>query len=190
MAVSVYLGLVHYPVYNKCGNIITTAITNFDIHDIARAARTYGIERYFLIHPLTNQVDLAREILCYWQEGSGRTYNPDRCDALQIVDIVSDISAACAAIASIEGDNPIIVTTDARKYETTVSYMSLRNILKTANQPCLLLFGTGWGIEKSVMERFDYILEPVYGNKDYNHLSVRSAVSIILDRLLGQPWWE
>jgi len=31
-----------------------------------------------------------------------------------------------------------------------------------------------------------YILEPIRGNAKYNHLSVRSAVSIILDRLLGE----
>ena len=50
--------------------------------------------------------------------------------------------------------------------------------------------GTGFGIEAEAMKKFDYILEPVYGSCDYNHLCVRSAVAIILDRLAGEAWWE
>jgi len=41
-----------------------------------------------------------------------------------------------------------------------------------------------------LMARCDYILEPVSGASDYNHLSVRSAVSIIMDRLLGEFWFK
>jgi hypothetical protein len=41
-----------------------------------------------------------------------------------------------------------------------------------------------------MMKKFDYILEPVYGPGEYNHLSVRSAVAIILDRLAGEAWWK
>ena len=44
--------------------------------------------------------------------------------------------------------------------------------------------------QNEVMEKFDYILEPIYGPCDYNHLPVRAAVAIILDRLLGELWWE
>jgi hypothetical protein len=32
----------------------------------------------------------------------------------------------------------------------------------------------------------DYILDPLVGSGNYNHLSVRSAVAIMLDRLLGK----
>jgi hypothetical protein len=35
-----YLALLHYPVYDKDHKIVTTSITNMDIHDIARSART------------------------------------------------------------------------------------------------------------------------------------------------------
>lgn len=43
---------------------------------------------------------------------------------------------------------------------------------------------------KEMMKQFDYIVEPIYGAGTYNHLCVRSAVAIILDRLLGEPWWN
>lgn len=35
-----YVGLVHYPIYNKRMNVIAGAVTNFDIHDISRTCRT------------------------------------------------------------------------------------------------------------------------------------------------------
>lgn len=184
-----YLGLVHYPIYNKNSEVISTAITNFDIHDISRTSRTYDIKKYFVIHPLESQAALAREMMGYWQEGFGSTYNPDRKEAFSILDIVSDIPAAVDRISELEGCPPLVITTDARKYDNTVSYRQMRQQIATGSRPCLVLFGTGWGIEKAVMAQFDFILEPIYGRGDYNHLPVRSAVAVILDRLLGEEWW-
>ncbi len=190
MTVPVYLGLLHHPIYNKNNEVIATAVTNFDVHDIARTSRTYCLKRYFIIHPLESQAALVREMLDYWRDGFGGEYNPDRRDAFSIIELVSDIAAAAAAIERLEGNAPIIVTTDARKYENTVTYLRLCELLDTGSRPCLLLFGTGWGIEKEVMASFDYILEPIYGRGDYNHLPVRAAVAVILDRLLGSKWWQ
>jgi hypothetical protein len=190
LTVPVYLGLLHHPIYNKNNEVIATAVTNFDVHDIARTARTYCLKRYFIIHPLESQAALVREMLDYWRDGFGGEYNPDRREAFSIIELVSDIAAAAAAIERLEGSAPIIVTTDARKYENTVTYLQLCELLHTGSRPCLLLFGTGWGIEKEVMASFDYILEPIYGRGDYNHLPVRAAVAVILDRLLGSKWWQ
>jgi tRNA (guanine37-N1)-methyltransferase len=186
----VYIGLVHYPIYNKNEEIITTAITNFDIHDIARTARTYGAAGYFIIHPLKSQQVLANEVIDYWQKGFGAQYNKDRKEAFSIIEIAPDIENVINTIACRHGSKPVTVTTDARRFENSVSYKKLRKIIITEKRPYLLLFGTGWGIEKSVMEKFDYILEPVFGRGDYNHLPVRSAAAVILDRLLGEEWYK
>ena len=104
--------------------------------------------------------------------------------------LVNSIRAAVEEVTRLEGDPPIIATTDARTYDNTVSYAWMRQTLEKGARPVLVLFGTGYGMTKETMEEFDYILEPVYGHGDYNHLSVRSAVSIILDRLRGEAWWE
>jgi len=40
----IYTALIHYPVLGRDGRIITTAVTNLDIHDIARSSRTYNIK--------------------------------------------------------------------------------------------------------------------------------------------------
>ncbi len=187
---SVYLGLVHYPIYNKNRDIITTAVTNFDIHDIARTSRTYGLQRYLVINPNQGQTALVGEILAYWRNGYGKQYNPDRYEALGIVETVADINQAINLIYETEGIKPLVVSTDAKKYKNSVSYQQLREIIEKETAPVLVLFGTGWGIEKTTLEQFDYILEPIRGTNDYNHLPVRAAAAIILDRLLGEKWWS
>lgn len=185
-----YVGLVHYPIYNKRMQVIASAVTNFDIHDISRTCRTYDVRRYYIIHPLDVQRDIIKKIIGYWQDGYGRTYNPDRSNALDIVCWQADIEAAAQDIEVQTGKRPYIVTTDARIYPNTVSYGFMRKQLQEGDRPILLLFGTGFGIEAETMSRFDYILEPIYGACDYNHLCVRSAAAIILDRLAGEAWWE
>lgn len=187
----VFLGLVHYPVYNKNMETVTTSVTNLDIHDIARCAATYNLDCYYLIHPLPTQHMLIREIIAYWQQGYGAQYNPDRKKALDMVCLRESIEAVQEEIRS-ENPGPLYsVVTDARIYPDTVSYSKLRQEIESGQEASyLLLFGTGWGMTREIMEQSDYILEPVYGRGDYNHLSVRSAVAIILDRLLGEKWWK
>ncbi|MBW2332764.1 MAG: RNA methyltransferase, partial [Deltaproteobacteria bacterium] len=49
---SLYIGLLHYPVYNRRGEIIVSAITSLDLHDLARLAKTYGVKKFYVINPL------------------------------------------------------------------------------------------------------------------------------------------
>ena len=120
----------------------------------------------------------------------GRKYNSFRTEAFDIVQIQPSIEAAIEAVEKAEGKRPYVVTTDARTYANTISYKALRQKREEEDRPILLLLGTGYGMTKETMEKFDYILEPIYGAGEYNHLSVRSAAAIILDRLAGEAWWE
>ena len=61
----------------------------------------------------------------------------------------------------------------------------LQGEIKTG-KPILLLFGTGWGLEKSILNEADYVLDPIGGIGEYNHLPVRAAIAIVLDRLLAR----
>ena len=187
---NLYIGLVHYPIMNKHKDVITTAITNYDIHDIARASITYDVSKYFLIHNIPAQRELAATIMEHWKSGFGSTYNPDRKDAFTEVELVNSIRKAVDLVTEAEGVRPIIAKTDARTYDNTITYSAMRKHLENDSRPVLVLFGTGYGMTKETMEEFDCILEPIYGHGEYNHLSVRSAVSIILDRLRGEAWWE
>lgn len=186
----VYIGLIHYPIYNKHMEVVTTALTNYDLHDIARTARTYNVKKYFIVHPVEKQREMAARIMNHWKTGSGSTYNANRKEAFEETELVSDLDTAIGMIEKECGQKPAIVTTDARVYPNTVSYSAMRRKIHEEDQPILILFGTGFGMTKEMMKQFDYIIEPIYGGGTYNHLCVRSAVAIILDRLLGEPWWD
>ncbi|GAW29695.1 RNA methyltransferase [Carboxydocella sp. ULO1] len=185
----VFIALLHYPIYNKHMEVVTTSITNLDVHDIARSARTYNVETYYIVHPVPAQQELINHMLEYWRSGYGAVYNPDRQEAFQRLQLIDTLEDVIQDIEKKTGQKPVTITTDARVYPNTISYIKLREEIHKGEKPYLLLFGTGYGIIKEVMEGADYILEPIYGGREYNHLCVRSAVSIILDRLLGEPWW-
>lgn len=186
----VYIGLVHYPIYNKHMEVVTTALTNYDLHDIARTAKTYGVRTYFIIHPIESQREMALRIMTHWKTGGGVHYNPNRKEAFEETALVPSLEDATRQIEKDCGEKPIIVTTDARVYPNTVSYTDMRKKIHEEEKPVFILFGTGFGMTREMMKQFDYIVEPIYGAGSYNHLCVRSAAAIILDRLLGEPWWN
>lgn len=186
MRKSIYLGLVHSPVYNKRGDVVCTSVTNFDIHDISRTCRTYDVNQYHIIVSVDAQKQLTERIIGYWQDGFGAGYNRDREEAFGRTRVYESIERSIAEIEAKEGKKPLIITTSAKTFSNSISYKNLSEKMIEDENPYLILFGTGWGLIDEVMDMSDYILEPIRGNSDYNHLSVRSAVSIILDRLLGE----
>ena len=183
---NLYLALAHYPVVNKRGDIIASAVTNLDIHDMARAARTYGARALYVITPLEDQQSLVHTLVSHWTDGFGAAYNPKRCQALEMVRIQDTLENAREDIAIKGGEGyPRTVVTSARKHSGSISISRFRELLEPAD-PYLLVFGTAWGLSQDCMEEADHILDPICGNTEYNHLSVRSATSIILDRLLAR----
>ncbi|MBZ4687129.1 MAG: hypothetical protein PWQ96_372 [Clostridia bacterium] len=183
-----YAGLVHSPVINQKGEEIVTSVTNLDIHDIARLAATYQLRKYFIIQPLPKQHKLINELLSYWKDGAGAQYNQHRKKAISTIELVKSIEEVCDRIKATDGEQPKIITTGAKKLNNSVSFKTMRDKI-TNGGVYLLLFGTGWGLSKKVFNSADYILDPIPGLGDYNHLSVRSAASIIIDRIYGEKWW-
>ena len=181
----VFVVILHYPVLDKNGHIVTTALTNMDIHDIARSARTYGVRRFFVVTPVRALRALAERIIEHWQTGYGSTYNATRKEALGLVAIEPDLDATLMAIERETGQRPILVVTSARRAEVSIGFAALRQRLVDGHQPYALILGTGWGLAPEVIARGDLRLEPVHGPTDYNHLSVRAAAAIVLDRVLG-----
>lgn len=181
----VYIALIHYPVYNKDLKTIVSAFTNLDAHDIARAAKTFGIKQFYLVNPVEEQQELVKRVIDHWIKGPGVDFNPTRKAALDIVNIKSSLEETVENIEINEGKKPKIIVTDARLKNNMIGYMELRNKIFKEDSPFLILFGTGWGLTEEVISAADYILKPIKGYNDFNHLSVRSAVAIILDRLLS-----
>ena len=178
------LALVHYPVINKKGETIGSAITNLDLHDIARAAKTFGVNTLYLVSPYEDQRRLVTEILEHWLSGHGSRYNSKRGEALGLVQQCFDLEELYEKVAAKWGERPKMLTTCARPQQVTWPYSQVRQMVQ-AGGCFLILFGTAWGLAPEVMAAADGALPPIRGLNDYNHLSVRSAASIVLDRLLG-----
>lgn len=177
---------------NRKGAIVTTAVTNMDIHDISRSARTFGMKGYFLVTPIEDQHELVGRILAHWRTEKSQQYHPDRVEAVSLVRMVRSFEEVKAAIRAEHGQDPEVVLTDARLLPNSVSYADYRRELSDparSAKPVVLVFGTGWGVSDVFYPEVHRILAPVYGPEGaegYNHLSVRAAVAIILDRLFGQ----
>jgi hypothetical protein len=179
-----HLALVHYPVLDKNGATIAAAVTNLDLHDIARAARTYGARGYHIVTPVADQHELVNELRAHWVSGHGARYNPKRRQAMELVQLHADLADAIASIADSEGTRPRVVVTSARFGRGGLRFDQLRQQL-VQGQVILLVLGTGWGLAPACVAAADDRLEPIDGPTDYNHLSVRSAAAIMLDRLLA-----
>jgi hypothetical protein len=179
-----YIALVHHPVINRNGEIIASAVTNLDIHDIARASITYGVKGYYVVTPLDDQIVLVNRILDHWVTGPGGTYNPKRRQALERVRVKSGFDDMVNEISAMEGIRPKTVVTTARREAGSLSLHRLR-VMVADQMPVVLAFGTAWGLSDAFMADADYVLDPLPGVGTYNHLSVRSAAAIMLDRLLG-----
>ena len=178
---NLFLALVHYPIVNKGKKVVTTSLTNLDVHDIARVSRTYGLGGYFICTPIEDQQALAGQLLEYWLTGGGSGANPDRGEALNLVRVVGLLENAIAEIEERTGKRPRVVATSARAGDMPGS--QVRAWLD--DQPVLLVMGTGYGLASEVIERADGLLRGIRFLDSYNHLSVRSATSILVDRLLG-----
>ncbi len=166
--------------------MITSAVTNADIHDIARSSRTFGVLRFFIATPIAEQADLVKTIVGHWTQGAGGWLNPFRREALRAVEVAGTLEEIVQAI-SLEESGPVItVATGARLGGPCMSHGQLRELMEQNNGVYLLVFGTGWGLADEVIEHCGYRLEPIRGSEPYNHLSVRSAVAVTLDRLVGR----
>ncbi len=180
------VALMHYPTIDRQKNLVATNITNFDIHDIARVCRVYGIDRYYLVHPAADQLMFVERVLDHWRVGEGAKFNPMRRTALETVFTAKTIQAACTQWGHPDAR---VIATAARPMEAQKSYnfRDLKTEFETGSEPYFLVFGTGFGLTQDFISSCYGILEPINGASadNYKHLSVRSAVSICLDRLLG-----
>lgn len=180
-----FVALIHSPVLDRNNDVITSSVTNLDLHDIARTCRTFGVDRYFVVHPSVDEQALNRRILSHWKSGYGERSHPTRKDALEIIRLVHQFDEVLADIQSSTGQEAFKVGTSARKEgQKRILEEDLKALI--TERPVLLIFGTGYGLTAEWQGKLDGFLGPICGPTDFNHLSVRSAVAIYLDRLRGQ----
>jgi tRNA (guanine37-N1)-methyltransferase len=164
----------------------TTSVTSLDIHDIARSACTYGVKRYFIVTRLADQQKVVQRLLDFWKTGAGPEYNPERFEAVKSAYLATSLDEVKKEIEALEGKQPVLIATSAREaqHPHKISY-SDQNRVWALDRPVLLVLGTGRGLTDQLVQSCDFILNPIEGFTDFNHLSVRSAAAIIFDRWLG-----
>jgi len=181
-----FLALIHHPVVDRNGRIVTSAITSLDIHDIARSAHTYDVKRAYIVHPIAEQRDFAATVIDHWRFDFGRVFDGRRREALETIKIVDTLDDAIVDASAVAGVRPSIVHTSARTSGGMMTAELRQKMEASDAPPVMILLGTDFGLAPSVIERADIVLNAILGPGDYNHLSVRAAVSIILDRLRGR----
>ena len=172
-----YIGLIHYPVYNKNRQKIASAITTFDLHDLSRLARTYGVKRFFVINPLEDQQRLAERVLRHWAIGYGATYNRYRKEAIELIRVVPSLEDSVREIIEMEGETPLLIATDAsRQTEGFLTYREAVNIINSKKG------GLGYQVKINI---FDYFLKKNVDQRFYSkgpsrHRSRARSIELLL----------
>lgn len=177
----IYVALLHYPMKDKEKVNVATSITNMDLHDISRSCTTYDVRKYFVVTPLKAQREIAGRVIEHWLKGYGATYNVNRKQAFENTNLAEGLLDVIAEIEKLEGERPVIVATTARDSRANIGFEETARL--SEEKPILIIFGTGWGFTEDVFKMSDRVLKPIKGAGKFNHLSVRSAVAIILDRI-------
>ena len=142
----VALALVHYPVIrDRFGSVGATSVTPLNVHDLARAARTYGVAPLYVVTPLFSQRALIARILSHYREGHGAAANPTRAEALSDVVLSGSINEALDDLSRRAGGYPAVVGTAARQGPKSIGYPDLAARMGEGPGSWLLLFGTGGG---------------------------------------------
>jgi hypothetical protein len=146
---------------------------------------TFGIELCYIVTPLPRQRQITEQLIHHWQQGYGATYNPLRSEALKKVTIRNDMDEMLAEIRR-DGEPIIIGTSSLEREQKAIGYEGLFRWIQEEERPFLLLFGTGWGLIEETVGLCEKMLMPIKGAGEYNHLSLRVALGIILDRIFGE----
>lgn len=179
---NLYVALVHFPVMNRKQMPIGSALTTIDMHDIARASKTFGVKGFYVITPFADQAELAEQVISHWTKGVGGELNPSRKQALELIRVAATFEDAVLDIRKEEKQDVVTVATSAKLLDGAITIATFKQKLAN-NSPHLMIFGTAWGLAEELIDACDLKLEPIVGAGDYNHLSVRSAASIYLDRI-------
>jgi hypothetical protein len=181
------VGLMHYPIFNRNKEIVATTITHFDVHDIARICRSYGVKKYHLIHPALEQLMFVSRLKEHWSLGLGKDFNPLRAEAMKIVETAESLTSlkddqgfykvyATSAKDHLEfprigfsglieelkelKHNSVHQTVKNEAHRDSIPHLDSNSI---ATKKILIIFGTGSGLVKSVFEDCDALIEPIVG---------------------------
>src|SRR5436853_424381 len=133
------VALLHENMHDKQGKIVTASLTLIDIHDLARGSRTFGITSLFVAHPSPAIRKLAHTLETHWEEGFGATYNPNRKEALETLEIVSDLDEVIHKIDLRTKKLPKLIASSAKKGADRMTYPKMREVIDATSDPFVLM---------------------------------------------------
>lgn len=175
------VALVHHPVVDRRGDEIASTVDHFDVMDASRLSLTYPVRRLYVVNPVPAQRALVERLV---RHGTAAGERGEARGTFDKTAWAPDLDAVVAEHEAELGRRPTVVATSARASSRDVGSFALRQRLH-GGEPMLLLVGKAWGLAPRVLDEADVRLEPIDAGTGYNHLSVRSALAIVLDRLLG-----
>jgi len=177
------IALVHQPVLDRNGEVITSTVDHFDVMDGSRLSLTYPVWRFYVVNRVPAQRALVERLIGHGSSAAGRDQARGSFDKTHWA---PDLETVLAEHEDELGRCPTTVATSATPTAEAIGFATLRQRV-WAGEPTLLLVGKAWGLAPEMLEAAALRLEPISGGTGFNHLSVRSAMAILVDRLLGSP---
>lgn len=173
--------LLHHPVLNRLGESISSTVDHFDVMDASRLALTYALWRLYVVTPVPAQRALVERLI---RHGNAEAERQDGRGTFSTTHWAPDLDTVLADHDDELECTPTVVATSAKAGQDDIPFAALRTRL-WAGEPIVLLIGKAWGLAPAVFERADLRLAPIDAGTGYNHLSVRSATAILVDRLMA-----
>ena len=180
----IHLALRHDGVTDRNGRPINSSVTQVDVHDFCRLTLTYGLAGFHCVTPLPAQHQITQNIIGFWRSDVGKRYNPDREQALTRLQLHQSFDELETALTTDAGEKPLFLGTSARPQRKSFDFDQVYNTISGSGRQVVIQFGTAWGLSEAQLNRCDWVLPPINGYDGYNHLSVRCAAAILLDRFL------
>ncbi len=174
------LALVHHPVCNRLGEEITSTVDHFDVMDGSRLALTYAVRRLFVVNHVPAQQALVERLI---RHGTAANERDQARGEFGRTAWAPDLDAVIAEHVRELGVRPTVVVTSATSAPGELGFVALRERLH-GGEPILLVLGKAWGLAPRMLAAADHRLAPIDAGTGFNHLSVRSAMAILVDRLM------
>jgi hypothetical protein len=182
MPVRLSVALVHHPVVDRRGDEITSTVDHLDVMDGSRLSLTYPLQRLWVVNHVSAQRALVERLIRHGTQAADRD---EARGAFSKTAWAADLEAVVAEHERELGMRPTLVATSARSSPRDVGLAAVRERLH-GGEPMLLLVGKAWGLAPRLLDAADLRLAPIDAGTGFNHLSVRSAMAILIDRLLGR----
>jgi hypothetical protein len=175
------VALVHHPVVDRRGDEITSTVDHLDVMDASRLSLTYPVRRVYVVNPVPAQRALTERLIRHGTRTAGRD---EARGEFSKTAWAPDLDAVIAEHEEELGVVPTVVATSARGSSRDLGFGVMRARLH-GGEAMVLLVGKAWGLAPRLLDTADVRLEPIDAGTGFNHLSVRSAMAIAIDRLLG-----